>query len=106
MYCVCLELRPLPSIGITRFQRYCEPLRHPKRPACTLALSPIRDTLSEGFSYLVTSIAAPAASGWRVSRVGLAPTGKRRLVTAHTVAVIPQLPVPGFARAYERPLVL
>src|SRR5262252_10169856 len=51
---------------------------------CTLALSPIRDTHSEGFSYFVTSIAAPAASGWSVRRVGLAPTGKRRLVTAHT----------------------
>src|SRR5215470_11645599 len=32
--------------------------------ACTLALSPIRDTHSEGFSYFVTSIAAPVASGW------------------------------------------
>src|SRR5258705_11386776 len=52
--------------------------------ACTRALSPIRDTLSEGFSYFVTSIAALAASGWSVRRVGLAPTGKRRLVTAHT----------------------
>jgi len=47
--------------------------------ACTLALSPIRDTHSEGFSYFVTSIAAPAASGWSICRVGLAPTGKRRL---------------------------
>jgi hypothetical protein len=53
--------------------------------ACTLALSPIRDTLSEGFSYFVTSIAAPAASGWSIRRVGFAPTGKRRLVTAHTL---------------------
>src|SRR5260221_14721350 len=52
--------------------------------ACTLALPPIRDTLSEGFSYFVTSIAAPAASGWSGCRVGLAPTGKRRLSTAHT----------------------
>src|SRR2546425_10020878 len=52
--------------------------------ACTLALSPIRDTLSEGFSQFVTSMAAPVASGWSVCRVGLAPTGKRRLVTAHT----------------------
>jgi hypothetical protein len=26
---------------------------------------------------------APAASGWSVRRVGFAPTGKRRLVTAH-----------------------
>jgi hypothetical protein len=26
---------------------------------------------------------APVASGWSVRRVGFAPTGKRRLVTAH-----------------------
>src|ERR1700704_3375567 len=54
--------------------------------ACTLALSPIRDTLSEGFSQFVTSMAAPVASGWSVCRVGLAPTGKRRLFTAHTLS--------------------
>src|SRR6201987_3417096 len=55
--------------------------------ACTLPLSPIRDTHSEGFSYLVTSIAAPARSGWSVRRGGRAPTGKsaalsRRIPTA------------------------
>jgi hypothetical protein len=159
-YCVCLELRSLPSTGITRLQRYYEPLRHPKAPglsltgfrlviadhalglpvfralslctccrhypgaaagrtasltspsrvslprkgrrvglrivlfeacsaftrvaACTLALSPIRDTHSEGFSHFVASMTAPVASGWSGCRVGLAPTGKRRLVTAHT----------------------
>src|SRR5271165_3565073 len=38
---------------------------------------------TEGFSHLVTSMTAPVASGWSVRRVGLAPTGKRRLVTAH-----------------------
>src|ERR1700735_4890715 len=145
-YFVCLELRSLPSTGITRLQRYYEPLRHPKAPglsltgfrlvladhalglpvlralslctccrhypgaasgrtasltspsrislprkgrrvglrivlfeacsaftrvtACTLALSPIRDTHSEGFSYFVTSIAALVASGWSGRRVG------------------------------------
>src|SRR3954452_10485669 len=52
--------------------------------ACTLALSPIRDTLIEGFSHFVTSMTAPIASGWSGCRVGLAPTGKRRLCTAHT----------------------
>ena len=157
-YCVCLELRSLPSTGVTRLQRYCEPLRHPRAPglsltgfrlivadhalglpvfralslctccrqypgvasgrsfahspsrislprygsrvglhivlfeacsaftrvaACTLALSPIRDTLIEGFSHFVTSVTAPIASGWSGCRVGLAPTGKRRLFTAH-----------------------
>src|SRR4029077_19502892 len=34
--CVCLELRPLPSTGITRLQRYCEPLRHPSAPGLSL----------------------------------------------------------------------
>ena len=38
--------------------------------ACTLALSPIRDTHSEGYSYFVTSIAAPVASGWERSPGG------------------------------------
>src|SRR5882757_1058715 len=52
--------------------------------ACTLALSPICDTLVEGFSHFVTSMTAPIASGWSDCRVGLAPTGKRRLCTAHT----------------------
>jgi len=51
--------------------------------ACTLALPPIRDTLIEGFSHFVTSMTAPIASGWSGCRVGLAPTGKRRLCTAH-----------------------
>ena len=34
---VVLELRPLPSTGITRLRRYYEPLRHPKRPGLSLA---------------------------------------------------------------------
>ena len=159
-YFVCLELRSLPSTGITRLQRYYEPLRHPKAPGLSLtglrlvvadralglpvfralscvhaaattpaqrlgvlsltspspvspspkglsgrpahrpfrgllgvhsryglhtrAVTVFRDTLSEGFSYFVTSTAAPVASGWSGCRVGLAPTGKRRLITAHT----------------------
>ncbi len=52
--------------------------------ACTLARSPSRDPLSRGFSHFVTSMTAPVASGWSGCRVGLAPTGKRRLSTAHT----------------------
>src|SRR6476660_2566930 len=144
--CVCLELRPLPSTGITRLQRYCEPLRHPSAPglslagvrliipdhasglpvlralslctccrhypgaaagrtprsshpavsafpgrvaasACTssfsrlaqrllalrpatLARSPIRDPLPEGFRHFVASMPAPVASGWSESPGG------------------------------------
>src|SRR3981189_193445 len=39
---------------------------------------------TEGFSHFVTSMTAPVASGWSIRRVGLTPTGKRRLSTAHT----------------------
>ena len=35
--CVDLELRPLPSTGITRLPRYYGPLRHPKAPGLSLA---------------------------------------------------------------------
>src|ERR1700693_1235680 len=159
-YCVRLELRSLPSTGITRLPRYNEPLRHPRAPGLSLtsvrlvipdhalglpvlrtlslctccrhypgtatggtaslispqscqpspiwqsgrpvhcpfrgllgvhsryglhtrAVTVYRDTLTRGFSHFVTSIAAPVASGWSGCRVGLAPTGKRRLCTAH-----------------------
>src|ERR1700733_12044664 len=34
----------------------------------------------------VTSMTAPVASGWGVRRVGLAPTGRRRRLTAHTLS--------------------
>src|SRR5258706_15448932 len=49
----------------------------------TRAVTVFRDTLSEGFSHFVTSMTAPVASGWSGCRVGFAPTGKRRLITAH-----------------------
>src|SRR3954452_3909787 len=144
--CVRLELRPLPSPGITRLQRYYGPLRHPSAPslslagvrliipdhalglpvlralslctccrhypgaaagrtprssrpavsafpgrgrlvglhidlfeacsaftrvaACTLARSPLRDPLSEGFRHFVASMPAPVASGWSESPGG------------------------------------
>ena len=37
----------------------------------------------EGFSHFVTSMTAPIASGWSGCRMGFAPTGRRRLCTAH-----------------------
>ena len=51
----------------------------------TRAVTVFRDPLSEGFRHFVTSMPAPVASGWSGRRVGLAPTGKRRLFTAHTL---------------------
>ena len=43
-FCVCLELRSLPSAGVTRFPRYYEPLRHPRAPG--LSLTGVRLVLS------------------------------------------------------------
>jgi hypothetical protein len=41
--------------------------------------------ITRGFSHFVTSMTAPVASGWSGCRAGLAPAGKRRLFTAHTL---------------------
>ncbi len=52
--------------------------------ACTLALSPIRNTLIEGFSHFVTSMTAPIASSLERLPDGACTHWKRRLFTAHT----------------------
>jgi hypothetical protein len=59
----------------------------------TRAVTVYRDTLTEGFSHFVTSVTAPVASGWSGCRVGLTPTGKRRLSTAHTHNVTSPPPI-------------
>jgi hypothetical protein len=56
---------------------------HSRYSLHTRAVTVYRDPLTEGFSHFVTSMTAPVASGWSSCRVGLAPTGKRRLSTAH-----------------------
>ena len=43
-FCVCLELRSLPSTRVTWFPRYYEPLRHPRAPG--LSLTGVRLILS------------------------------------------------------------
>src|SRR5271166_1300815 len=57
--------------------------------ACTLALSPIRDTLIEGFSHLVTSMTAPIASGGsEFAGWGLHPLESAALSRRTPVAVV------------------
>src|SRR5271165_375323 len=43
-FCICLELRSLPSAGVTRFPRYDEALRQPRAPG--LSLTGVRLVLS------------------------------------------------------------
>src|ERR1700738_4654832 len=55
--------------------------------ACTLARSPIRDPLSEGFSHFVTSMTAPVASGGsEIAGWAFHPLERCRLSTAHTLS--------------------
>jgi hypothetical protein len=76
----------LPRSGLSPHTPCQSPGALTRVAACTLALSPIRDTLIEGFSHFVTSMTAPIASGWSDCRVGLSPTAKRRLCTAHATS--------------------
>ena len=49
--CVCLQLRPLPSTGVTRLRRYYEPLRHPSQPGLSLtSCQLIRTAITAGTS--------------------------------------------------------
>src|SRR6202040_3579165 len=56
--------------------------------ACTLAPSPIRDTLIEGFSHFVTSMTAPIASGWSVAGWGLHPLESAAFARRTPTAVV------------------
>ncbi len=67
--------------SFSRLARHSLALR-PAHSRCHLFVT----RYTEGFSHFVTSMTAPVASGWSVGRVGLAPTGKRRLTTAHTLS--------------------
>jgi hypothetical protein len=53
-YCVCIELRSLPSTDITRLQRYYEPLRHPRAPGLALTGFPVLADHALGLPVLRT----------------------------------------------------
>ena len=57
------EVRPLSSTGITRLQRYYEPLRHPRPPGLSLAGGRLMvlPTTARGFPCFVTSPSCPHA---------------------------------------------
>src|ERR1039458_10107202 len=53
-----------PFVGRALAGGYRERVKLATKLPAWLALSPIRDTLIEGFSHFVTSMTAPIASGW------------------------------------------
>jgi hypothetical protein len=74
----------VPSARIEAIPPFKRVSSSPRLPLGTATASgSSSNTLIEGFSHFVTSMAAPIASGWSGCRVGLTPTGKRRLCTAH-----------------------
>jgi len=68
-FCVCLELRSLPSAGVTRFPRYYEPLSHPRAPGLSLT----------GVRLVLSSLTWPRS-------------GASRVACAFLVYVLPPLP--------------
>jgi hypothetical protein len=58
------------SVGLLRIVLFEDCSAFTRVTACTLVLSPIRDTLSEGFSYFVTRLS--------IRRLGFAPTALSR----------------------------
>ena len=92
--CVSLELRPLPSLGVTRVRRYYEPLRRSLGPACpsresgwscvrpprrpvpcctSLPLICMPSSLPRRNSWVHSSLASPEATAFPVIQAGRLP---------------------------------
>jgi len=61
--------------------------------ACTLALPPNRGSLTRRLQPCRFLYSCSGASGWSGCRVGLSPTGKRRLCTAHANTSRSRIPI-------------
>src|SRR5437867_4091036 len=84
-YCVRLQLRPLPSTGTIRLQRYCEPFRHPIRPGLSL-------TSCQLILTAITAGASRVASGLLcVHAIAITPAGSMELVRS-SVSIASGLP--------------
>src|SRR5712672_3643585 len=107
-YCVCLELRPLPSTGITRFQRYYEPLRHTKAPGLSLAGLQLVIALTTpwGFPCCVRFPCVHAAATTPAQRLGVLFSLSHPAVSAFPERVIGSACASSFSRLARRSLAL
>src|SRR3979411_1133734 len=88
-YCVCLELRSLPSTGVTRLPRYYEPLRHPRAPSLSVSmrLTRRRAPAPELYQALRAGSAQQAAAIARIRRtLGFSPV-RHSSISASSVTV-------------------
>ena len=83
--CVRLELRSLPSTGVTRLPRYYEPLRHPTRPGLSLASCQL-------ILIRITAGVSSVASGLLcLHAIAITPAGPMKLVRS-SISIVSGLP--------------
>src|SRR5208337_3954007 len=106
-YCVCLELRSLPSPGVTRLQRYSEPLRHPKAPG--LSLTGVRLIIPDhamGLPVLRTLSLCTCCRHYPGAATGRRLRSSRPAVTAFPENVVGSACTSSFSRLARRLLAL
>ena len=107
-YCVCLELRSLPSTGITQLPRYYEPLRHPKAPSLSLTgfrLVRLLTTLW-GFPCFVRFPCVHAVATTPAQRLGVLRHSVRPVVSAFPDMAVGSACALSFSRLAWRSLAL
>src|SRR4051794_26099932 len=105
--CVCLELRPLPSTGITQLQWYYEPLRHPGAPG--LSLTGIRLTIPDhasGFPVLRALSLCTCCRHYPGAAAGRSPRSSHPVVSAFPGRVTGSACTSSFSRLARRSLAL
>src|SRR5438874_9891815 len=105
--CVCLELRPLPSSGITRFLRYYEPLRHPS--AAGLSLTGVRLIIPDhalGLPVLRALSLCTCCRHYPGAAAGRSPRSSHPVVSAFPGRVTGSACTSSFSRLARRSLAL
>ena len=105
--CVCLEPRPLPSTGITRLQRYCEPLRHPSAPGLSLAgVRLIIPDHAQGLPVLRALSLCTCCRHYPGAAAGRTPRSSHPAVSAFPERVVGSACTSSFSRLARRSLAL
>src|SRR5712675_2637328 len=107
-YCVCLELRSLPSPGITRLHQYYEPLRHPRAPGLSLAgfQLVVAPTTPRGFPCCVRFPCVHAAATTPAQRLGVLLRSLHPAVSAFPDMAVGSACALSFSRLARRSLAL
>src|ERR1700688_50875 len=107
-YCVCPELRSLPSTGVTQLQRYYEPLRYPRAPGLSLAgfQLVVAPTTPWGLPCCVRFPCVHAAATTPAQRLGVSFRSLRPVVSAFPERVIGSGCALSFSRLARRSLTL